>query len=406
MNSNTNRFLKISLLNLLIVATLGVILRYKILFSLPFVDQKNLLHAHSHFAFAGWITQTLMVLMVAYLSKQTNNDEFKKYNKLLIANLVTAYGMLVSFPFQGYGFVSITFSTLSVFTFYFFSYNYWKSLNQISTKSIAHTWFKIGLLLGVLSSFGTFALAFMMATKTIEQNRYLSSIYFYLHFQYNGWFFFASMGLLHTLLPKNILNVKEIRTACYLFAFASIPSYILSILWLDVPLYLYALGIVASIVQVIAWLILLSFFVNNWNIIFNKFDVISKWLLRFSAFAVSIKLALQVGSTIPFLNQFAFGFRAIIIAYLHLVLLGIFSLFLLGFMFAEHGMKLSKTTKYGLVVFTIGVILNELVLMLQGVASFSYNVFPFANLILFGMALVLFSGILIILLSQNKKQLD
>ena len=70
MEFTLRRFLKISLFNLLIVASIGLVLRYKILYSLPFVDQKHLLHGHSHFAFAGWIAHTLMVLLIAFLSKQ------------------------------------------------------------------------------------------------------------------------------------------------------------------------------------------------------------------------------------------------------------------------------------------------------------------------------------------------
>ena len=97
------RWIKICLFNLLIVATIGVLLRYKIAFSLPFIDQKHLLHGHSHFAFAGWITQALMVLLVAYLAKQQGENIFKKYRFILNANLFTAFGMLVTFPFQGYG---------------------------------------------------------------------------------------------------------------------------------------------------------------------------------------------------------------------------------------------------------------------------------------------------------------
>ena len=50
-----SKWLRISLFNLMLVAFLGMILRYKILFSLPFLDQKHLLHAHSHFAFSGWV---------------------------------------------------------------------------------------------------------------------------------------------------------------------------------------------------------------------------------------------------------------------------------------------------------------------------------------------------------------
>ena len=86
----------------MLVAFIGVILRYKIAFSLPFIDQKNLLHGHSHFAFAGWITQALMALLVACLSEQANKNFFQKYRWILYANLVTAYGMLVAFLIQGY----------------------------------------------------------------------------------------------------------------------------------------------------------------------------------------------------------------------------------------------------------------------------------------------------------------
>ena len=69
---NLNHWIKISLFSLLVVALLGVLMRYKIAFELPFIAQKNIQHAHSHFAFAGWVTQLLMVLMVNYLSKKCN----------------------------------------------------------------------------------------------------------------------------------------------------------------------------------------------------------------------------------------------------------------------------------------------------------------------------------------------
>src|SRR5580765_6248297 len=104
MVSSLRRWLQISFLNLLIVAFIGVILRYKIAFSLPFIDQRYLLHGHSHFAFAGWITQVLMVLLVQYLSQHKGDKVFTEYRWLLYGNLITAYGMLVFFPLQGYGF--------------------------------------------------------------------------------------------------------------------------------------------------------------------------------------------------------------------------------------------------------------------------------------------------------------
>ena len=126
MKSPAQFWLRISFINLLIISILGVVLRYKIAFPLHFIDQKKLLHGHSHFAFSGWITQTIMVLLFYTLSKYLHENLFTRYKLFLWVNLITAYGMLIAFPIQGYGFVSISFSTLSVlngfvFTIYFFA---------------------------------------------------------------------------------------------------------------------------------------------------------------------------------------------------------------------------------------------------------------------------------------------
>ncbi|HTS43491.1 MAG TPA: hypothetical protein VMH01_03780, partial [Puia sp.] len=142
MNSSLRHWLQISLFNLMLVAFIGIILRYKIAYSLPYIDQKYLLHGHSHFAFAGWITQALIALLIGYLSEQTGKDFFKKYRWLLYGNVVTALGMLLTFPFEGYAFLSILFSTLSIFVFYFFSAIYWADLNRLPSKNTSHYCFK------------------------------------------------------------------------------------------------------------------------------------------------------------------------------------------------------------------------------------------------------------------------
>src|SRR5690606_18998709 len=186
---------RVAVFNLMLVAFIGVMLRYKIAYALPFVHQKHLLHAHSHFAFTGWVTQILMALLVSRLYHD-QQDAFKKYAPVLYSNLIAAYGMLFTFPFQGYGLYSIGFSTLSIFTAYAFAIMYWRNINRVRQKSPGDPWFKAALFFNVVSSAGAFALAIMMATKTAHPDRYLASSYFFLHFQYNGWFFFACMGLL------------------------------------------------------------------------------------------------------------------------------------------------------------------------------------------------------------------
>jgi hypothetical protein len=403
MEFTLRRLLKISLFNLLLVASIGVVLRYKILYSLPFVDQKQLLHGHSHFAFAGWIAHTLMVLFVAYLSRYRQRDEFKKYKYVLIINLISAYGMLLSFPVQGYGLVSISFSTLSVFTFYFFTVKIWKDFNKISDDIIPIYWFKAALLFGVISSFGTFGLAYMMANKMAYQNYYLAAVYFYLHFQYNGFFFFSCMGLFHTFLPEDIKANKELIIVFWLFLLAAVPAYFLSTLWMDLPSWVFVIVVLASFLQMIAWIYFLRFLYQKRNLFSQHINVAGKWLMILSATATTVKLFLQLGSTIPSLSQLAFGFRPIVIAYLHLVLLGIITIFLLATIFSENNLPLKKATKFGLSVFVTGVFFNEFVLMLQGVASFSYNNIPFVNEFLLLIACSMFLGILTMVVSQLKR---
>jgi hypothetical protein len=70
-------------------------------------------------------------------------------------------------------------------------------------------------------------------------------------------------------------------------------------------------------------------------------------------------------------------------------------MFLLFYIYANHLILISKNIKFGVFLFTIGVLLNEIVLAIQGIAAFSYTMIPFVNEILFGVAIVLFIGIII-----------
>ena len=177
MESDNRKWIRIGLINLTIVAFLGSVLRYKIAFSLPFIQQKHLLHGHSHFAFAGWVTQILMVLILIDLSKTMGVDLVNKYKNILYANLICAYGMLITFSIQGYGLYSICFSSFSIFVFYWFAYVIFQEIKKSQQTRISFYWYKASLLLGILSSIGAFTLAYFMATLNKNQNAYLLSVY-------------------------------------------------------------------------------------------------------------------------------------------------------------------------------------------------------------------------------------
>ena len=404
MNRPLRRWLQAAFINLMLVAFLGIVLRIKIAFSLPFIDQKYLLHGHSHFAFAGWISQALMALLVAWLGTAAGKDYFKKYRWLLYANLLTAYGMLISFPLQGYGAYSISFSTLSIIVSYIFGIRFWKDLNKLPFTATSHLWFKMAVFLNALSSLGVFTLAFMMATKNIHHKVYLAAVYFYLHFQYNGWFFFTCMGLLCTALNKYGAKESRLKMVYRLFAWACLPAYLLSALWLPLPLWVYLLIVLAVFMQLGGWWLLLRLSAPLVKQIKTNIPLAAQRLFLLSAIALSIKLCLQAGSVIPSLSTLAFGFRPIVIGYLHLVLLGIITLFITGYCIAMQYISPTRAVLAGVAVFVAGILLNEILLMVQGIADLGYQGIPFINPLLLAAAVVLFAGILIINYGINKNE--
>jgi hypothetical protein len=298
--------------------------------------------------------------------------------------------MLFSFTFQGYSIISILLSTLSILTAYIFAYVFWGDLKTAALNTVVKNWFKAGLVFNVLSSLGTFYLAYMMATKNIHEKEYLASIYFYLHFQYNGWFTFIVLGLFHDYFK---LDHQKYMRLFWLFFFACIPTYFLSTLWLKLPVWLYSLTVVGAIIQVYAWFKFISHLIREKRNELKQITFFLKYILLFIGFAMSVKLLLQLGSTIPTVSKLAFGFRPIVIAYLHLVLLGIISLSILFYGYSTQLIKNRKPIKLGILFFTVGVILNELILAVQGIASFSYTLIPYVDKMLFGAAIILVSGI-------------
>ena len=404
MDSSLRRWLQISFLNLLIVSLLGVTLRYKIAFSFPYLDQKHLLHGHSHFAFAGWITQALMVLLVQYLSQHIGAIVYKDYRWLLIGNCITAYGMLIFFPLQGYGLGSITFSTLSIIVSYFFAIKYWKDLNALVYKRTSHYWFKAALLFSTISSIGAFSLAFMMATKTMHQTWYLAAVYFFLHFQYNGWFFFAGVGLLISKFENQFSLNKQLKLIFWLFCLACIPAYFLSALWIPIPTFIYLVVIGAAIAQVIGWALLVRLLFTNKAIIKTTFKKKGTGLLLLAAIALTIKLLLQLGSIHPALSQLAFGFRPIVIGYLHLVLLVEITIFILGYIISMDFIATQTYFMIGIRIFIAGIVINEMLLMLQGTLGLSYVIVPFINEFLLAAAIIMFGGILLFNLTLSTKK--
>lgn len=404
MKFNASFWIKFSIINLFIVAVLGVLMRYKIGFDFPYLTQKNIQHAHSHFAFAGWITHSIYVLIIYFITNRVAQNNYKQYQKFLIINLICSYGMLISFFSTGYSFISIGLSTLTILNNCFLAYYIFKDFKKLEMYHPSVAWFKSAIWFNLISSAGTFYLAYMMASRNFNEHWYLASVYFYLHFQYNGFFTFSCIGFTVNKLPIFFPGFKYHKQIFILFFSSCIPAYFLSTLWANLPVWLYILVVISAFVQIAAWFLLvkdirISLKANNTLPRFAKF------MFMFVGLAFSIKLLLQLGSTIPEISKLAFGFRPVVIAYLHLVLLAVISVFLLAYFFTTKLIQNTKNTIIALCVFLTGVFLNEVVLAIQGVASFSYMPLKHINEILFIVAVILVVGTLMLILSQRKKEL-
>jgi hypothetical protein len=404
MKMSSTFWIRIVMINLCIVALLGTVMRYKIGFAFPHLEQKYLQEAHSHFAFSGWITQTIFLLIIRLFRNNLPSIKESVYQWLLIVNLVSAYGMLISFAIQGYGPVSIVFASASLVVGYVFSYFAFRDAMRLDQNHPAKNWIKAAIVFGVLSTAGTIVLSNMMATHHYDQETYLGSIFFFLHFQYNGWFMFACFAIWLDSIKTVLVKEDYTRFAFWAFFLAGIPAYFLSTLWAHLPLWLYAFVVLAALLQVVGWWFFIRTMKTNKTFISGLFPKLVSWLLVIVSLALTLKLLLQLASTIPVVSKLAFGFRPIVIAYLHLVLLLIISVFLLTFLFGSGLLRQSKATRMAILVFVTGVILNECVLATQGIAAFSYTVIPGANETLFVIALILLTGAILLASAQFGKR--
>jgi ABC-type multidrug transport system permease subunit len=172
----------------------------------------------------------------------------------------------------------------------------------------------------------------MMANKNVVQELYLASTYFYLHFQYNGFFIFSCLGLLfYHLKEKGILiNSTENKMIFWLLFIGCFIGFGLSVLWLKLPVWIYLVIVLATLVQTHGAFLFFKWIKNQWPKIKTSTNALQRFVFIYVGFAFAVKILLQLGSVIPAVSQFAFGFRNVVIAYLHLILLMCVATFLLS----------------------------------------------------------------------------
>ena len=394
-------WITLSLVNLCIVALLGMTLRTKFLFTIQFIDYKNFLSAHSHFAFGGWVTLSLMTLLIDNLlsAEQKQKDI---YQWMLWGIEITSVGMLITFPFQGYALFSIIFSTAFIFFTYGFSWVFIKDLQKAEKERSIGLLARSALLSLVISSVGPFTLAYIMVAKTGNAFLYRDAIYTYLHFQYNGFFTLSVFALFFNQLLAFVND--DIRKRMWPFALSIclsvVPALFLSLLWHGYNLYVRAIAFAGCILIIASLLFFLQIILKR-KIYTPYISPLAKTLLICSMVSFVIKMCLQMGTIIPALGNAVFGYRPIIIGFLHLVFLGFVS-FYIFFNYVEAGMFAGAKTKSlpAIICFTAAVITNETILLVEGVGLMFGSTKWFYPWLLWGASILLVTAALWILVSR------
>lgn len=320
------KLIRVPLVFFFIASLLGLLLRWHLYQPFEGLVYPFWLHAHSHIMFLGWVFNALSAGFVISFIPATNQSWYLKIWIMLNALVV---GMMVSFPLQGYGLYSIIISTLHTLLVAVFIVRFFKDTRLVRTEALAFV--RMALLFFLISAVGPFALGVVMAKGLGHTPVYHLAVYYYLHFQYNGVFTFGILGLLFSLLHKNQVSIgtKKVRSFRILLFVSCFPAYILSTLWTNPGISLNIAGFIAALLQIVASIFFFSAISPLRHKVFESFSRSSRALLMVAFFSFMFKLILQVLSAFPYFARLAYEVRYYVIAYLHLVLVGMISFFLL-----------------------------------------------------------------------------
>ena len=350
------------------------------------------MHTHSHIALLGWLFNASLIILQYTLFKESKGA----FNRIFWLSQLTFIGMLFSFPFEGYGLFSITFSTLYLFCSYYLVYLLFKKSKSLSFYAAKFTrWGGIYL---VLSSLGPFALGFIMAKGLEDTFWYKLSIYWFLHFLYNGFFMF----IVFAFLAKRINNVLRLKKIFIYMNLSVIPLYALSILWLAPNFLFYLIAIIASLLQLFAFVLVLKCksLKQSW------LSIVSQKLLYFVVIAYALKILFQVLASFKFSQTYLMETSSYsIIGFVHLVMLGIFTLFFLAAFIEEKYVAETKFLKSGIIILLAGIILSEFLLFSQSITIYRLkNSIENYNDILFWVSALMPVGITLIVIAVFNKR--
>ena len=227
---------------------------------------------------------------------------------------------------------------------------------------------------------------------------------FYLHFQFNGWIVFAILGLFFKMseFHQLLISKKNANRFLYLMIASCLLTYLLAVTWSTPLPILFWINSAGVALQLLA-LIYFAFIYKNMRPFWDGH--LSGWvrhLFLIALISFFVKIIIQSAVIVPHIGVVAYTIRNFVLGFIHLLLLGMTTCFLLGFAAHENLISLvSKTAKYGLAILLTGIILSEFILFGQGVLLWGEMGFlPAYYVMIFGASVLMPVGLLVFIFSQ------
>ena len=399
-------FIHMSFFLFMVTAISGLWMRFSSIYPSNMIPYANMLHAHSHTAILGWAFLGVFTVFLALFWTRLRR---KKQAVILFCTLfIVTLFMFFAFLDQGYDVFSIVMSTLHIFIEYWSAVFIYRELSAIPGVSKQGKRYISGALVAlIISSIGPFSLGFIAANGLRESALFDMAIYFYLHFQYNGWLFLMLIGLFIFILQKNRISHSPLllNTGFWVYFFSLFPGYFLSVLWVDLGSTPQLFATIGSIGQWIGILCVLFAFKEIWGQLVAHYARITITGLYIVFALLFLKSTMELGLILPDLANLVYDTRNIIIGYLHFTLLGFVSIFIITQLQMTRVIHPYKQIfKVGFVIFFIGFLWNEFLLFYHGLQTWiSLPALPLFRESLVGASLLLCIGILVIWRAGKEK---
>lgn len=359
-------WVRIAIFNLILAAIVGLILRIAFVVEIPWMKYTDVLHAHSHMAMLGW-GYLVVFALIFYLYRQNLEAIASKINRLFIGMEITVMGLFICFPFFGYGLPTVSFLTAHMLLSYIFIYYVWKRIPKGNAYSDNY-WMKGALFFLILSTLGVWFIAPIYAMNLERTIWYYLAVQFFMHFEINAWFLFAVMGLFFAFISRSGIKLpgRKMKYVFYLFLVSCMLTYALAVAWSQSNWIVSTVNTSGVFLQTIGAGMLFTILWPYRKRLMDLHSPYAKSLFILTSLTFAAKIIIQLLLILPAFMEVAYTIRNFIVGFIHLILLGIFTAYVMAFLQTSGLFGFNKHARLGITFFIIGFISTELIIFTQG----------------------------------------